>query len=258
MGRLGFDPEELQPLVAVSQLPQLQLDGIFSHFSCADSDTPADIDYTKAQIDRFDGCVQQLSTYGITPRLIHLQNSAGIFNYPSKTANLVRAGIVLYGYNPSDALVQAPLRPILTLKTVVQQCKIKDSGASVSYGRTFQATSPRRIAAVAVGYADGYPRLLSNRGQVLIQGVRCPIVGRICMDQMMVDVTDLPTPVEMGQEVTLIGCDGDQTILIEELAGLCDTIHYELTCDIARRVPRVYYRDGAMVDVIDDSLHLSL
>lgn len=266
MGRVGFSTQDGLPmdeLLAVCALSMLQIDGIFSHFACADSFDPQDIAYTKAQTAQFDACVSALAEHGIAPTMVHLQNSAGIFNQMGGNCTHARAGIVLYGLKPSADVpaITDDLRPILSVNTVVEQVKTLPAHRFVSYGCTFESDCEMQVASLAVGYADGYPRLLSNRGMVLVQGVRCPIVGRVCMDQLMVDVSAIYKAggtVEMGQTVTLVGSMGDERITLDELATLCDTINYELACNWSRRMPRVYRKDDTIIDVIDDSQHLTL
>lgn len=259
MSRVGFfaqDGVPIDELKATAALPNLEIEGVFSHFACSDSFVEADVRYANWQIKNFDRALNELQEAGISPSVIHIQNSAGILNYSHPQSNCVRAGIILYGLHPSEDIppVGTELKPILTMKTIVEQVKAIPAGTQISYGCTFTTDTDRTVATLAVGYADGYFRLLSNRADVLIHGKRCRVLGRVCMDQMIVDVTGVR--VQMGDEAVLIGRDGGEEIRVEELAGHIGTINYELVCDISRRVPRVYSKNGAIVDVVDDSLHL--
>ncbi len=254
MSRIGFGTDEVataQLLEAVS-LPHLQVEGVFSHFSCSDSFDAEDEAFTERQSMLFSKTVQTLADHGIQPTYRHLANSAGIFNYPNAETNLVRAGIVLYGLCPSEEVDESAkaLLPLLTWKTAVEQVKVVND-VDVSYGRSRHIDTPRKIATLTVGYADGYPRLLSNHGAVLVQGKRCPIVGRICMDQMMIDVTGLDVAVD--DEVILIGRDGNEEITADEVAKWAYTIPYEIVCGISRRVPRLYFDGERLLEIIDES-----
>ena len=193
-----------------------------------------------------------LKERGIEIPMKHCSNSAGIIDLPQANLNYVRAGITIYGMYPSDDVQKdlVPLRPALGLKSFVTYVKEIGPGEEISYGGTYVTERTMRVATVPVGYGDGYPRSLSNCGYVLICGKRAPILGRICMDQFMVDVTDIPG-VCVDTPVTLIGTDGQETITMEKLAELCGGFHYEMVCDIGKRVPRVYYRNGRVVGTMD-------
>ena len=174
-------------------------------------------------------------------------NSAAILYRNNPNSTLGRAGIIMYGLKPNAALdVPLALEPVLSFRSRISHIKTVEAGTCISYGRTYVTTRERRIATVTIGYADGYNRGLSNKGEVLVGGVRCPITGRVCMDQMMIDVTNAPGA-EIGAVVTLIGTDGNETITADDVAGLCGTIGYEIVCGISKRVPRMFLEDGKLV-----------
>jgi alanine racemase len=241
MGRLGVLPAELPALLDRARAePSVQIDGLCSHFANADL---ADAALTRVQIERFQSALAQLRAAGFSPRWRHLSNSAGLVALPEVRdgleLNLVRPGLALYGLLPAPWL-RPPrlLEPVLSWKTAVVHLKSVPPGTPISYGSTWTAPRPSRIATLPVGYADGWSRLLSNRGSVLVRGRRAPIVGRVCMDLCMVDVTDLPE-VEMGDEVVLLGSQGTETQDAHALASLQGTIAYEVLCAISARVPRL-------------------
>ena len=190
---------------------------------------------------------EMLKARGVSPKLRHMDNSAGIMNFDNHY-ELVRAGIVTYGLYPSADVAPEllPLEPALRWTSRVTHVKTLEAGREISYGGTYVTTKPTVVATVPVGYADGYRRALSGKFYVLICGKRAPILGRICMDQMMVDVTDIPD-VTVGDKVVLIGKDGDETITMEAIADAADTFNYEFVCGISRRVPRIYKRDGQVI-----------
>jgi alanine racemase len=246
MGRLGLAPDQVLPLLQSPWFKgPLKAEALMTHLADADGPDP---DYTRTQIARFQSVVDQVEAAGLAVPFLHAANSAAILRYPSAHFNLVRPGLMLYGYQSSaDATVssnpaghkQALLRPVLTLSARVVQVRNLGQGESISYNRTYRTSRPSRIAILPIGYADGYSRLLSNRGQVLIKGSRADIVGRVCMDMTMVDVTSLPT-VATGDEAVLIGRQGDAEISAAEVAAWTGTIPYEVLCAIGPRVPRVY------------------
>ncbi|MGI5959703.1 MAG: alanine racemase [Massiliimalia sp.] len=258
MHRIGF-PEDgfhssTEEILSLRQLKNLDITGIFTHFACSDSFAPDDIAYTRQQMEHLDTLVSQLEQQGMVFQAVHAQNSAGITNYENSRYNYARAGISMYGLDPSqDVKENLGLKPVLSFKTVVTMVKEIPAGAQVSYGRTFTAPTPMKLATLAVGYADGYSRSFSNQGEVLIRGQRCPIVGRVCMDQCMVDVTAL-SQIEIGDTATLIGTDQEQEITAWELADWAGTIHYEILCNISKRVPRVYLKQGNETGFVDYSL----
>lgn len=238
MGRLGFSVDEM-PLVldALRKDTSLKVEGLMTHLSDADGKTS---DYTEQQLARFHETLQLLKARGVHPPLIHAANSAAIVRYPQAHFSLVRPGIMLYGYHTLPASVSAPpLKPVMTLRTTIAHLRTVRPETSISYNRTFVAARPSRIAVLPIGYADGYSRRLSNRGAVLIHGKRAPIVGMICMDMTMVDVTDIPA-VRIGDEVVLIGRQDQEAIGADEVAEWSGTIPYEVLCGIGPRVPRIY------------------
>jgi len=238
MGRLGFSPEELLSLLddPILRSP-LQVEGMMTHLADADG---ADGAFTERQLSVFRAMLEQIRQRGLTLPLVHAANSAAIVKFPDAHYSLVRPGIMLYGYHTLPATIPAPdLRPVLSLRTTIAQLRRIPRGGTVSYNGTFVATRPTRIAVLPIGYADGYSRRLSHRGSVLIQGRRAPIVGLVCMDMIMVDVTDL-APVQVGEIVTLIGQQGGESIWADEVADWIGTISYEVLCGIGSRVPRLY------------------
>ena len=260
MSRLGFyyqdisrDEAAVEEVKEACSLPGLVPQGIFTHFAVSDEGQAGDA-FTMRQFGCLKEMIESLARAGVTFPVRHCANSAGVFDYPLSHLDMVRAGIVLYGLYPSGELRSRPaLKPALALKSVVSHVKTLLPGATVSYGRKFTAQREMRVATVPVGYADGYPRLLSPGGaEVLIGGKRCPILGRICMDQLMADVTALDR-VRVGDTVTLIGRDGEEEITADELAEKEGTINYEVVCALSKRVPRVYVKNGK-VDSIYDAL----
>ena len=241
MGRIGFMPDEESADIVkqITEIPGIETEGMFTHFSTADE---ADKTYTGLQMERSDAFVGMLEERGVEIPLKHICNSAGIMEFDHHRYQMVRSGIVTYGLYPSEEVVKEnlPLKPALEWQAHVVHVKTVGPGLGVSYGKTFMTTAPEtRIATINVGYGDGYPRNLSNKGRVLIHGKSVPIIGRVCMDQFMVDVTGVDD-VEVEDEVTLIGCDGDQRISVEEAASAAGTFNYEFVCDINKRVPRIY------------------
>ncbi len=250
MSRIGFQAtEEAADLCArIAALPGLDAEGLFSHFATADC---ADLDRAKAQGERFDKFDEMLRRRGVAVKLRHLDNSAGIMNFGSHY-EMVRAGIVTYGLYPSDEVDQGllALKPAMSWHSRVSHVKLLEPGREISYGGTFVTTRPTLVATIPVGYADGYRRSLSGRFYVLIRGQRASILGRVCMDQMMVDVTDIPG-VQAGDGVVLFGADGGSRITVEEIAGAANSFNYEFVCGMARRTPRLYYRGGECVHRTD-------
>lgn len=264
MGRIGFAvrsgfEETIREVEALYALPGLAICGIFQHFAVADSDAPDDLAYTEEQYDLFTRVVDRLQADGYATGTVHCANSAAQLRHPEWRRDMTRAGIILYGLDPSPEVHFDGLRPTMTLKSVVEFVKDLLPGESVSYGRTYTANTPRKVATVCVGYADGYPRALSgsngnpNAGVMSIHGKPAPIIGRVCMDQTLVDVTDIPD-VKMNDEVTVFGPEnaaiGADTA--DSIAAKTGTINYEIICGISRRVPRVYLRDGAPVRIWND------
>ncbi|MDE6519920.1 MAG: alanine racemase [Ruminococcus sp.] len=245
MGRIGLrynSPEKCADEIAeIMQTDKISVEGIYTHFAVADSDTPDNIAYTNKQekfiIDTYD----KLVSMGINLPHIHFMNSAATCYRNSNRSTLSRAGIILYGLHPDISLdIPDGLAPIMELKAVISQVKTVGAGTCISYGRTFSAENEMRVATVTIGYADGYSRLLSSKGEILVHGKRCRIIGRVCMDQLMIDVSDVPQA-ESGDIVTLIGRDEDDIITADELASVYGTIGYEVVCGISKRVPRIYF-----------------
>lgn len=242
MSRYGLEPERILGFIqTITALPNICVQGLFSHFASADD---ANLDFARRQWARFQAILQDLESAGFSIPLPHICNSAGLIAMPEAHLAAVRPGLLVYGMAPSRE-TQPPfdLHRALALKSTVTKVRDLQPGATISYGGTFVATQPMRAALVTMGYGDGYPRLLSNRGQVLIRGQRAPIRGRICMDQMVVEVTDI-AGVEVGDEVVAIGCQGDAEITAEEVAGWAQTINYEVVTGLLPQVVRVYRRNG--------------
>jgi len=241
MTRIGFQVTEhdADEAAKIADLPHIELEGMFTHFSCADQE---DKTYCSMQMEKYDKMTALLAERGVTIPLRHICNSAGIMEFDDHRFEMVRSGIITYGIYPSEEVKKERLDliPALSWKSHVIHVKEVGPGIGVSYGATYVTEKPMtRIATVSAGYADGYPRTLSNQGCVLIHGKKAPIIGRICMDQMMVDVTDIPD-VQVEDVVTLVGTDGDETITIEEIANPAARFDYEMLCDISSRVTRVY------------------
>jgi alanine racemase len=242
MGRLGIVPEEADRFFrALQQLRHLEVEGIISHFSSADELGGEGEAYTARQEKTFARIVHEAQALGFHPPYIHIANSAALFSQALPYCTLVRPGIALFGALPSaDFSGRLTLKPVMSLKSRVAMLKRVAPGTSISYARRFVADSPLLIASVPVGYADGYSRALTNRAEVLIRGVRAPVIGTVCMDWFMVDVSAVPE-VAVGDQVTLLGCDGQgDCIGAEELAVWAGTIPYEIFCGISKRVPRIY------------------
>ena len=239
MGRLGFLAADAEQWIgAIKQTKSLQIEGVFSHFSHAES---VQGDYTRKQLTIFQLVVEQLRSASLLPPLVHLANSAATITLPEGYFDMVRPGLMLYGVYPSaDMREQIALKPVLSWKTKILQLKKVPSGASISYGQTFITQRESLIATLPLGYADGYPRLLSNRGAALVRGERAPLAGRVCMDLTMVDVTDIRN-VRQGDEVVLLGRQGGAEITADEIAAWSDTISYEILTSIGARVPRIHY-----------------
>ena len=242
MSRIGYaDTEEsVKEIEEMAKLPGLVLEGIFTHFARADEKDKSD---AVSQLNRYLRFIRLLQEAGISIPLRHCSNSAGILEMPEANMDAVRAGISMYGIYPSDEMDRNRIRlePAMELKSHIVYIKEVPAGVPVSYGGTFVTDRPTRIATIPVGYADGYPRSLSSRGCVLIRGKRAPILGRICMDQFMADVTDIPA--EELDEVTLMGRDGEEFLSVDELGALSGRFPYEFVCDISKRVPRIYVNE---------------
>ncbi len=245
LARLGAQPEEVPALLERARTLQVDIQGVMSHFANADL---ADAAVTQRQLATFRAVLAQVDQAGFQPRWRHLANSAAMVSLPSardgSAFNLVRPGLALYGLSPAPWVVlPRPLEPVLSWKTSVVHLKTVPAGTAVSYGGTWTARRPTRIATLPVGYADGYPRRLSNRGQVLVRGQRAPVVGRVCMDLCMVDVTDVARAA-LGDEVVLLGRQASAELGAVEFAGWLETIPYEVLCGIGARVPRLAVRSS--------------
>ena len=244
MGRIGLKhdtPAQCADEIAeMMKIDGLSVEGIYTHFAVADSDDPDDVAYTDKQQSFILDTYDTLSERGICLKHVHFMNSAAACYRNSPRSTLSRAGIILYGLHPDISLdIPQGLEPIMELKAVISHVKTVNPGDCISYGRTFVADREMRIATVTIGYADGYSRLLSSKGEILVHGKRCRIVGRVCMDQLMIDVSCVPDAAS-GDIVTLIGREGDDCITADELASVYGTIGYEVVCGISKRVPRIY------------------
>lgn len=253
MTRIGFyyhdiqrDTQTLEDVEAVCRNPAFLPDGIFTHFAVADEGTKGEA-YTRQQFTLFTHLIEQLEQRGIHFANRHCCNSAGIIAYPEMHLDMVRPGIILYGLSPSSILRGSiDLKPVMQLNSIVSRVKEVDAGVDLSYGRTFTTRRPSRVATVPIGYADGYPRLLSSKGEMLVNGKRAKIMGRVCMDQLMLDVTEIED-VQEGTPVVCFGGTGENSLPLDELADAIGTINYELTCIVSKRIPRVYSKGGKIV-----------
>lgn len=247
MGRVGFlvSGESADVIAQIAKLPHIMIEGMFTHFAKADE---TDKTAANRQLSDYLHMVQLLEERGVEIPLKHCSNSAGILDLPQANLDIARAGITLYGLHPSKEvhLERMDMKPVLSLKSRVAHVKTLPAGYSISYGGTYVTPEKQRIATIPVGYGDGYARSLSNKGAVLIRGRRAPICGRICMDQFMVNVTDIPD-VCVGDEVTLVGTDGPEQITLEELGELSGRFNYEFACDLGKRIPRVFYKGGKRI-----------
>jgi len=251
MTRVGFIPgyNAVRNIMEISRLPGIILEGIFTHFASADE---SDKSYTLMQFERFMNLCTELTRAGIHIPVKHVCNSAGILQYPEMHLDIVRPGIILYGLYPSREVAgKIDLRPAMTLKANVIFVKDVDKDTYVSYGRTFRTDRKSRIATIPIGYADGYTRLMSNKGRMLVNGEYAPVIGRICMDQCMLDVTDLKHDVHVGDEVVIFGRQNGSCISVDEIADQVGTINYELVCIIGKRIPRVYLKEGKICGVLN-------
>jgi len=238
MGRIGFAASRaVEEIVELVRLPNLRIEGVYTHFATSEiEDDPG----TLAQLDLFRKIAKELASRGIKPGYVHAANSGAILNCPQAHLNLVRPGLILYGVYPGQNLKQKlDVWPVLALETAVTFLKSACAGATFGYGRTFTASGEMKVATLNVGYADGYPWRLSNKASVLIRGKRAAVVGRVSMDQVLIDVTQVPS-VGIGERVVLLGRDGEDRITAENLAEWAGTIPYEILCGISKRVPRMY------------------
>ncbi|MBU5592573.1 alanine racemase [Clostridium sp. MSJ-4] len=249
MGRIGFLPNEesLQWVYKISKLPNISIEGLFSHFSSADE---KDKEYTYLQLKKFNWFCEKLECMGVNVGVKHIANSAATIELPDTHFDAVRLGMIMYGYYPSKEVdkTNIDLKPVMTIKTNIIHVKTLLSGEYISYGRRFQTERESIIATLPVGYADGYNSLLFNKGKVIINGKLAPVVGRICMDQCMVDVTDIES-VNVGDEVIIMGSQGGAKFDAEDIAEAIGTINYEVMCMISKRVPRVYIKNGEVIKI---------
>ena len=252
MGRIGITPDEegLEFVRFLMGHPELEVEGIFTHFAKSDEE-----DKTSAyhQLALFQNFIDRIQTeLGLTIPVKHCSNSAAILEMPQANMDMVRAGITTYGLYPSEEVRKdiVPLRAAMSLYSHIVYCKTIHAGQSVSYGGLFTAQKDTRVATIPVGYGDGYPRSLSGKGYVLIRGKKAPILGRVCMDQFMVDISEIPGVME-GDKVTLLGMDGTERITAEELGELSGRFNYEFVCDLGKRIPRVYRQHGEITEVRD-------
>jgi len=251
MSRIGYlcCDESLDDIEKIAKLSYVEIEGMFTHFSKADE---LDKTFAKNQFKKYMEFANALEARGIALPCKHVCNSAGIIDIPEADLDMVRFGITLYGMYPTDEVTKErmPLTPAMEVKTHISYIKTLPAGVGIGYSGTFVTEKETRVATLSVGYGDGYPRGLSNAGRVLIHGKSAPILGRICMDQCMVDVTDIPEA-KQGDVVTLLGKDGDDFISAEEIgATVGNSFHYEVVCDISKRVPRIYYRNGKIVEIV--------
>ncbi len=250
MGRIGFFPnkESVEEVYKISKLPNVSIIGVFSHFSTADE---KDKEYTKYQLDKFNNFYHSLKEKGINIKTRHIANSAAIIDLPETHFEAVRPGIILYGYYPSQEVDKRKieLRTVMELKTNIAHIKRVPSGHYISYGRKFKSCKESIIATLPVGYADGYTRSLFNKGKVMLKDQFAPVVGSICMDQCMIDITDISSEVKVGDEVVLMGKMNKIKFDADDIAKVIDTINYEVICAISKRVPRVYIKDGEVVKI---------
>ena len=252
MGRIGITPDEegLEFVRFLIEHPELEVEGIFTHFAKSDE---ADKTSANHQLELFQDFIKKIQTeLGITIPVKHCSNSAAILEMPQANMDMVRAGITTYGLYPSEEVSKdiVPLRAAMSLYSHIVYCKTIHSGQSVSYGGLFTAQKDTRVATIPVGYGDGYPRSLSGKGYVLIHGKKAPILGRVCMDQFMVDISEIPEAMD-GDKVTLLGMDGTERITAEELGELSGRFNYEFVCDLGKRIPRVYIQHGEITEVRD-------
>lgn len=248
MHRIGFMPteESIQAIRRIAAMPGIRINGIFSHLACADF---ADKTFADRQRRVFGEFTHKLTDSGVDVGLRHICNSPAIMDFDDGYLDMVRCGIVTYGLDPSDEVKfeNLPTTPVMQIKSHVAFVKEVAKGETVGYGAAFCTERDSRIATIPCGYGDCYPRLLTNKGRVLIHGHSAPVTGRICMDQFMVDVTDLPA-VKQGDEVTIVGVDGGERLTVEELAKTAGSFNYEYVCDITKRVPRIYIENGKIVE----------
>ena len=254
MGRIGLKHNTVEEYVdeisQICSIDNLSVEGIFSHFAVADSDNNDDISYTNSQKELLISIKSACDEKDLNIKHIHFLNSAGATYHENDDSTLARYGIMLYGMHQNFSLkLPKPLLPVMELKSIVSHVKTLGEGDYVSYGRTYRAEKSLKVATLPIGYADGYSRLLSSKADVLINGKRAKVIGRVCMDQIMIDVSDID--VNVGNVATLFGIDGDEQITADEIADIYGTIGYEVVCGISKRVPRLIYQDGVLKDILE-------
>jgi len=253
MTRIGYpyndivNTETIDAILDLVRLPNVEIEGIYTHFATADED---DDSFTQKQFSRFMQAVEQIERKNLIIPIKHACNSAATMRFPNMHLDMVRIGISLYGLYPSNIKYNLNLIPAMQLKTTISHVKDVEIGETISYGATFETTRKSRIATIPIGYADGYSRILSNNANVIVHGQFAPIVGKICMDQCMIDVTDVNN-INIEDEVILFGAEGTKKIPIEELAQTIGTINYELLCVIGKRIPRCYTQNGRVVKILN-------
>lgn len=251
MSRIGFpcDEKGLKDVLAISRMPGLAIEGIFTHYACADK---ADKTEANLQYERFCRFIEELEQEGLTIPIKHISNSAGIMEMDNQPFDMVRAGIVTYGLYPSEEIDKNKIEIFPAMEWISRVIHVKEvkAGTGIGYGWSYVAPRDMKIATVSAGYADGYPRAQSGKGRVIINGEYADIVGRVCMDQFMVDVTHIPD-VKVKDKVILAGRDGNKMITVEEIAAPAESFNYELVCNVGRRVPRVYIRNGKIESVLN-------
>lgn len=247
MNRIGFPcvPESIDEIVEIVSLPGIEAEGIYTHYYLADA---KDKSHAMKQLNSYTDMIKMLKERDVTFTLRHISNSAGIMEMPNDTYDMVRSGIATYGLYPSEEMDKnkCVLYPAMELKTHITHVKYVSAGETIGYGATYKVLERKRVATVEVGYADGYPRALSNKGRMLVHGQFAPIIGRVCMDQTMIDVDHIPEA-KVGDEVVLVGSQGENKIVLEELADMSESFNYEFVCGVNRRVPRIFYRDGVKI-----------
>lgn len=251
MTRIGFllNEDSIYEIKRIAALPNVEIAGCFTHFAKADEKDPS---FTKVQFQRYMDFVSRLKKEGVEIPVCHVANSAAIMEFPEMQLDMVRSGIITYGLYPSEEVLKEHLtiRPAMSIRAHVSHVKEVEAGVGISYGSTFVTKKKTVVATIPVGYADGYPRALSNVGRVLIHGQTAPIIGRVCMDQFMVDVTEIKG-VEPEDVATLVGKDGQEEITVEELAGQAHSFNYEFVCDVGKRVARIYHYKNQTVGTMD-------
>ena len=250
MSRIGFQCTEsdVEEAVKLLSMDGLDVEGIFTHYAKADYENKSD---AMTQYEKFSWFVKTMEGRGADFKIRHIDNSAGAMEIHSEGFDMMRLGIVIYGLYPSEEIDKSVvLKPAMTLKSRVVHIKTLEAGRGIGYGWTYVTDKPTKVATVSVGYADGYPRALSNNGRVLIHGQYAPILGRVCMDQIMIDVTDIDD-VKIRDEVVLFGTQGENHISIEEVAEPANSFNYEMACHVSRRVPRVYLRGNKEIGEVN-------